>query len=230
MSKRYDNLKYQSRGFETSRDLTIRRLFVYWDGALSSLPSMDIDVNTVGMSKTVNRFHDKETTISESNTVTVNVSIKILAAIVVVFTQHHHTFSSISTKTGYWYVLRVGVNNPQWNTSLQSETEVGISASDYCQTCDISRIKSQNLNASRLVFAAVFAEIHWIKLLCRECRCSWRSADRRCSNYIWMKYNFIARCGSYIIGLAVPPPQPQCYEYSLRLITLEIDRPATDSH
>ena len=33
ISKRYDNLKYQSRGFETSRDLTIRRLFGYWDGA-----------------------------------------------------------------------------------------------------------------------------------------------------------------------------------------------------
>ena len=33
ISKRYDNLKYQSRGFETSRDLTQRRLFGYWDGA-----------------------------------------------------------------------------------------------------------------------------------------------------------------------------------------------------
>ena len=33
ISKRYNNLKYQSRGFETSRDLTKRRLFVYWDGA-----------------------------------------------------------------------------------------------------------------------------------------------------------------------------------------------------
>ena len=33
ISKRYDNLKYQSRGFETSRDLTIRRLFGYWDGS-----------------------------------------------------------------------------------------------------------------------------------------------------------------------------------------------------
>ena len=32
ISKRYGNLKYQSRGFETSRDLTIRRLFGYWDG------------------------------------------------------------------------------------------------------------------------------------------------------------------------------------------------------
>ena len=34
ISKRYDNLKYQSRGFETLRDLTERRLFGYWDGAL----------------------------------------------------------------------------------------------------------------------------------------------------------------------------------------------------
>ena len=34
ISKWCDNLKYQSRGFETSRDLTKRRLFGYWDGAL----------------------------------------------------------------------------------------------------------------------------------------------------------------------------------------------------
>ena len=34
ISKRYDNLKYQSRGFETSQDLTKRSLFGYWDGAL----------------------------------------------------------------------------------------------------------------------------------------------------------------------------------------------------
>ena len=33
ISKRYDSLKYQSRGFETLRDLTKRRLFGYWDGA-----------------------------------------------------------------------------------------------------------------------------------------------------------------------------------------------------
>ena len=33
ISKRYNNLKYRSRGFETLRDLTERRLFGYWDGA-----------------------------------------------------------------------------------------------------------------------------------------------------------------------------------------------------
>ena len=31
ISKRYDNLEFQSRGFETLRDLTKRRLFGYWD-------------------------------------------------------------------------------------------------------------------------------------------------------------------------------------------------------
>ena len=33
ISKRYGNLKYQSRGFGTLRDLTKSRLFGYWDGA-----------------------------------------------------------------------------------------------------------------------------------------------------------------------------------------------------
>ena len=34
ISERCCNLNYQSRGFETSRDLTIRRLIRYWNGAL----------------------------------------------------------------------------------------------------------------------------------------------------------------------------------------------------
>ena len=34
ISERSDNSKYKSRGFETLRDLTKRRLFAYWDGAL----------------------------------------------------------------------------------------------------------------------------------------------------------------------------------------------------
>ena len=38
ISKRYNNLKYQSRGFETLWDLTKRRLFGYRDGA-QTLPS-----------------------------------------------------------------------------------------------------------------------------------------------------------------------------------------------
>ena len=46
--------------------------------------------------------------------------------------------------------------------------------------------------------------IHWSPVLSREWRCSWSSADRRCSNYIWLINNFIANSGvSYIRGLTV---------------------------
>ena len=34
--------------------------------------------------------------------------------------------------------------------------------------------------------------IYWIRMLSREWRCSWSSADRRCSNYIWVINNLIA--------------------------------------
>ena len=40
ISKRCDNLNYQSRRFETSRDLTIRRLIGYWNATL--LPPKNI--------------------------------------------------------------------------------------------------------------------------------------------------------------------------------------------
>ena len=33
--------------------------------------------------------------------------------------------------------------------------------------------------------------IHWSQLLCREWRCNWSSADRRCSDYIWVINNFL---------------------------------------
>ena len=46
--------------------------------------------------------------------------------------------------------------------------------------------------------------IHWSQVLSREWRCSWSSADRRCSNYIWVIDNFIAYWGaSYISELTV---------------------------
>ena len=38
--------------------------------------------------------------------------------------------------------------------------------------------------------------IHWSQVLSREWRCSWSSADRRCSNYIWVIDNFIAYQGA----------------------------------
>ena len=46
--------------------------------------------------------------------------------------------------------------------------------------------------------------IHWSQVLSWEWRGSWSSADRRCSNYIWVINNAIANwCVTYIRGLAV---------------------------
>ena len=46
--------------------------------------------------------------------------------------------------------------------------------------------------------------IHWSQVLSREWRCSWSSADRRCSNYIGVVNNFITYWGAtYIRGLTV---------------------------
>ena len=46
--------------------------------------------------------------------------------------------------------------------------------------------------------------IYWSQVFSGEWRCSWSSADRRCSNYIWVINNFIAYSGtSYIRDLTV---------------------------
>ena len=46
--------------------------------------------------------------------------------------------------------------------------------------------------------------IHLSQLLSWEWRCSWSSADRRCSNYIWVINNIIAyRGATYIRGFTV---------------------------
>ena len=46
--------------------------------------------------------------------------------------------------------------------------------------------------------------IHWSQVLSREWRCSWSSADRQCSNYIWVINKIIAYQGAtYIRDLTV---------------------------
>ena len=46
--------------------------------------------------------------------------------------------------------------------------------------------------------------IYWSQVLSWEWRCSWSSADRRCSNYIWVLNNIIAYLGAtYIRGFTV---------------------------
>ena len=46
--------------------------------------------------------------------------------------------------------------------------------------------------------------IHWSQVVSWEWRCIWSSADRWCSNYIWVINNFIAYWGAtYIRGFTV---------------------------
>ena len=53
-------------------------------------------------------------------------------------------------------------------------------------------------------FCICHCPIHCSQVLSRERRCSWSSADRRCSNYIWVISNFIAYNGAtYIRRLTV---------------------------
>ena len=74
-----------------------------------------------------------------------------------------------------------------------------------------------------LVFScSCLRSIHWRQVLSWEWRCSWSSADRRCSNYIWVINNFIAYKGAtYIRGFTVRTktthsnlPTADCHDYS----------------
>ena len=71
---------------------------------------------------------------------------------------------------------------------------------DYRQVSNIRRAKFQHLKR----FSYCLCQIPWSQMSSREWRCSWSSADRRCSNYIWVIDNFIAYlCASYIRGFTV---------------------------
>ena len=61
----------------------------------------------------------------------------------------------------------------------------------YHQTSSTSCMKSPNWNISRL-FCICLCPISWSQMLSQEWRCSWSSADRQCSNYVWVINNFIA--------------------------------------
>ena len=53
-------------------------------------------------------------------------------------------------------------------------------------------------------YRSCLCPIHWSQMLSREWRCSWSSADKRCSNYIWVNNSFIAfSCATYVRGLTV---------------------------
>ena len=70
---------------------------------------------------------------------------------------------------------------------------------NYRRTSDIRRTKSQNLNFL-VSSCSCFCPIHWSRVWSRQWRCSWVSAERLCSIYIWVINNFIAYCNAAYIG------------------------------
>ena len=73
----------------------------------------------------------------------------------------------------------------------------------YRKTSSINRTKSQSLNFL-VSSCSCLRSVHWSHALSWEWRCSWSSADRRCSNYIRVINNFIAYYGAtYTRGFTV---------------------------
>ena len=92
----------------------------------------------------------------------------------------------------------IATQRPLQNTSVKTltlnynnglYTILGSLNLNYRQFSNIRRTQSQNINVFSSCLAVVF---HWNHVLSWEWRCSWSSADKRCSNYIWVVNNFIA--------------------------------------
>ena len=66
-----------------------------------------------------------------------------------------------------------------------------LSMVDYRKAFCISHTEFKNSNVS-LSSCSCLCPIHWSQMLSQVWRCSWSSADRRCSNYIWEINKFIA--------------------------------------
>ena len=80
---------------------------------------------------------------------------------------------------------------------------INIHRTDYRQISNISHTKLQNIMFLVSPCSCLFT-IYCSQVLSWEWRCSWSSADRRCSNYIWVINNLIAYEGAaYIRDLTV---------------------------
>ena len=103
-----------------------------------------------------------------------------------------------------WWVKRPDISSvrPRCAVSFWNSNCVGFIIS-YRQVSNIRRTKSQQLKFL-VLSCGCLCRIPWSQILSREWRCSWGSADRQCSNYIWVIDNFIAYQGaSYIRGFTV---------------------------
>ena len=73
---------------------------------------------------------------------------------------------------------------------------VGRGYNEYRKISNIRRTKPQTINVSRLGLQLSLHNIYWNQVWSGWWRCSWSSADRRCSNYIWV-INCLLKCALY---------------------------------
>ena len=66
--------------------------------------------------------------------------------------------------------------------------------------------------------------IYWSQVLSREWRCSWSSADRRCSNYIWVINKFMTppSCGLQTLENSFNSLSPGRFGSNLRLVIFKL--------
>ena len=62
----------------------------------------------------------------------------------------------------------------------------------YRKISNIRRTKSSNFKMFLVSHCSCLCAIYWSQVWSREWGCSWSSADRRCSNYVWVIDNLIA--------------------------------------
>ena len=81
----------------------------------------------------------------------------------------------------YWQISHM----THWEQIVQPQQNKGRQKHMYRQISNISHTKSQTL-MFLVSSCSCLCPIYWSQVLSREWRCSWSSADRRCSNFIWV--------------------------------------------
>ena len=107
---------------------------------------------------------------------------------------------------------------------LSSLSPYGVTRPQWVKTHQIPKLKCFS---SRL--AVVFA-VYWSQVLSGEWRCSWSSANRRCSNYIWVINKCIAYYGAtYIRGFRIDTFFTQSCKWFDKVLNWK-DQHALDKH
>ena len=94
----------------------------------------------------------------------------------------------------YRWMEPLSMNFSQLHQTYSLVPSIQSLKTSYHKISNIRRTKSENLSYCRLVLQLPLSclwPIHWSQVLSWEWRCSWSSADRWCSNYIWVINNFI---------------------------------------